>query len=278
MSLDCSGGDALWLDTGTATAVAEVDDVLRERVLVETELTPKPIVPGPGVPEDLARESAPARLVIRLADTAGHRNEASFLVRKMYGWRGYETGAVHDHPNCVTLVAGSAQGMLATITVGFDSPAGMAVGALYPEYVARLKSDGARLCEFTRLAVDRTTHSRELLAMMFHVAYMYARRLHGSTDLLVEVNPRHVRFYMRMLGFRPLGPERMCPRVNAPAVLMWLPLAYAEEQIARYGGLHERASNVRSLYPLFFSPGEERGITARLQALDRRTIDSLPSD
>lgn len=276
MPPDSSAREALWPDPATACAVAEVDEVLTRRVLVETELTPKPIVPGPGIAQDILRETAPARLVIRLADTAGHRNDASFLVRKMYGWRGYQSGPAHDHPNCVTLVASTPEKMLATITVGFDSPAGMAVGALYPEHVARMKADGAQLCEFTRLAVDRTEHSRELLAMMFHVAYMYARRLHGSTDLLVEVNPRHVRFYKRMLGFRQLGPERLCPRVNAPAVLMWLPLPYAEEQIALYGGQAEAFPAVRSLYPLFFSPSEEEGITRRLQALDTRFVDTLP--
>lgn len=276
MPLDYSGGDEFWPDTGTATAVAEVDQVLTRRVLVETELTPKPVLPGPDIPDALAREIAPARLVIRLADTEGHRHAASFLVRKMYGWRGYHSDPAHDDPNCVTLVASTPDKTLATITVGFDSPAGMAVGALYPDHVARMQADGARLCEFTRLAVDRNEHSRELLAMMFHVAYMYARRLHQRTDLLIEVNPRHVRFYMRMLGFRRLGPERMCPRVNAPAVLMWLPLAYAERQIALLGGKGDAAVGVRSLYPLFFSPTEENGITARLQALDNRFQDTLP--
>ena len=37
--------------------------------------------------------------------------------------------------------------------------------------------------------------------MLFHIAYIFARRMHDRTDLLIEVNPRHVRFYERMLGF-----------------------------------------------------------------------------
>ena len=69
--------------------------------------------------------------------------------------------------------------------------------------------------------------------MMFHIAYMYARRLHRCTDILIEVNPRHVRFYRSMLGFEVLGPERTCPRVNAPAVLLRLRLDHAQEQLAR---------------------------------------------
>ena len=255
-------------DADTALAVAEVDEVLNKRVLVETELTPKPVLFGAELSPSVIQEIAPARLSIRLADSEGHRSDASFLVRKMYGWRGYEADPEHTHPNCVTLVAFDGEKPLATITVGFDSPAGMAVATLYPEQVERLRAKGAHLCEFTRLAVDRSRHSKELLAMLFHVAYMYARRLHGKTDLLIEVNPRHVRFYDRMLGFAQLGPERICPRVNAPAVLMWLALRHAEEQISLYGGHRETAHDVRSLYPLFFSPAEETGITARLRTID----------
>ena len=101
--------------------------------------------------------------------------------------------------------------------------------------------------------------------MLARVVDVYARRLHDKTDLLVEVNPRHVRFYERMLGFRQSGPERHCPRVDAPAVLMWLHLTHAQEQIAQYGGRRELSHTLRSLYPLFFSPAEESGITARLR-------------
>ena len=36
----------------------------------------------------------------------------------------------------------------------------------------------------------------------------------------MEVNPRHVRYYQRCLGFRQLGEVRQCLRVDAPAVLL----------------------------------------------------------
>lgn len=260
-----SGSSTSLLEADTLTALAMVDGALCERVLIETELTPQAFLHGTAAQRSLFLDGANARFSIRLASNDDHRSEASFLVRKMYGWRGYETDDA-TQPNCITLIASLGGRMLATITVGFDSPAGLAVGALYPEQVERLELDGARLCEFTRLAVDRTEHSKELLAMMFHVAYMYARYIHDKTDLLIEVNPRHARFYNRMLGFRRLGPERLCPRVNAPAVLMWLPLQHAEEQISVYGGHRSAAEGERSLYPLFFSLVEEAGITARLRA------------
>jgi hypothetical protein len=102
---------------------------------------------------------------------------------------------------------------------------------------------------------------------LFHIAYIYAHRLNRCTDLLVEVNPRHVLFYKRMLGFTDCGPERLDPRVGAPAVLLRLDLGFAEQQIAEMGGHIELATEKRSLYPYFFSEREESGIEWRLREL-----------
>jgi len=68
-----------------------------------------------------------------------------------------------------------------------------------------------------------------------------------------------------MLGFEPFGEEKTCPRVNAPAVLLRLDLAHADEQIVRYGGTAATATGVKSIYPYFFSREDELGITQRLQ-------------
>ena len=221
----------------------------------------------PSLPKPRSIAEAPVRFKIRLANDEGRRSSAGYLIQKMYGWRGYAASGPQAAPNRVTLMASDLEKALATITVGFDSPDGLMVEELYREDLAPLRARGARLCEFTKLAVDRNEQSREVLAMMFHIAYMYARRIHLCTDLVIEVNPRHVRFYERMLGFRQLGPERICPRVGAPAVLLWLDLSYAGSQIEAHGGLREAAGKVRSLYPFFFSAAEEEGITGRLRAI-----------
>jgi hypothetical protein len=70
-----------------------------------------------------------------------------------------------------------------------------------------------------------------------------------------------------MLGFSDCGAERLDPRVRAPAVLLRLRLAYAEQQIAKMGGRVELALKKRSLYPYFFSQREEIGIEKRLREL-----------
>jgi len=208
------------------------------------------------------------RYRIRLATSQGQRSDASLLVRKLYRWRGYSTDVAQDAPTGVTLVACDEGRIIGTVSVGCDSPKRLAAQSLYPEEVARLRAEGARLCEFTGLAVDRNEHSLEVLAMLFHIAYLCAVRVHGATHLLAEVNPRHVRFYLRMLGFSVAGPERVCRRVGAPAVLVSLALDHAERQIARYGGQRNLAQSRRSLYPYAFSPLEAEGIARRFFGAD----------
>ena len=59
-------------------------------------------------------------------------------------------------------------------------------------------------------------------------------------------------------------PTRVCQRVNAPAVLLHLPLDFVDEQIARYAGKPD--AGARSLYSYFFSDAEEQGLLHRLEA------------
>jgi hypothetical protein len=205
---------------------------------------------------------------IRLANTEGRRSQASYLIKRRYAWRGYQVSSLSEGPaNRITLAAFDSDRSIATISVGIDSPAGLLIENLYPDEVRSLRASGAALCEFTRLAVDNMVRSKAVLAAIFHIAYIYAHRIRRSTDLLIEVNPRHVRFYEAMLGFHPCGAEKIDPRVNAPALLLRLALAHAEAEIGRYGGKRELSANVRSLYPFFFSESEERGIEARLLTL-----------
>jgi hypothetical protein len=204
---------------------------------------------------------------IRAADSYGHRSSASILINKMYATRGYTTTGLpaEGTPNRITLMACEHHETIGTMTVGFDTDNGLLVDELFQEQVDALRDRGRKVCEFTKLAIDSSVKSKRVLASLFHTAYIYAHRVHGFQDLLIEVNPRHVRFYERMLGFVVKGPERLNPRVNAPAVMLALDFAHAHAQIAKFGGKPHLAETERSLYPYFFSVGEEAGIVGRLR-------------
>jgi hypothetical protein len=204
---------------------------------------------------------------IRAADSEGHRSAARILVNRMYAWRGYvgaSTAPAIRQAEQVTLVASEHGETVATLTVGFDGAAGLFVDDLFDDRTATLRATHAHLCEFTKLAVDGLVRSKRVLASMFHMAFLHALEVGHCDLILIEVNPRHVRYYQRMLGFEPQSEQRMNRRVGAPAVLLSLEMHHASAQIARFGGRPELASSERSLYPYFFSPVEVAGILRRV--------------
>ena len=205
---------------------------------------------------------------IRLADTENGRNSASMLINKMYAWRGYGSShQVKANPSRITLTASDKERVIGTVTLGIDSEEGLLADEIFkPEIDVRRKA-GGKVCELTKLAFDPDIRSKFALASLFHIVFIYGRRMHGCTDVFIEVNPRHRRFYETMLGFRRLCEMRMNPRVNAPAVLLWVDIAYVEAQIMQYGGTSDNPDTTRSLYPYFFSPREEAGIHGRLVSL-----------
>ena len=214
---------------------------------------------------EVVDETFGSRLVtLRAADTGGQRSSANILVRKMYATRGYKSPT--DAPqtsNVVTLTASDHGETIGTISVRFDSPQGLLADDLFGGEVSELRFQGRRICEFTKLAMDHVVKSKRVLASLFHAAYIWAHLRLRFDDVVIEVNPRHVRYYQRMLGFTVMGPERLNRRVDAAAVLMRLDFAHARQQIERFAGRPELSAE-RSLYPHFFSAREESGIVARL--------------
>jgi hypothetical protein len=205
---------------------------------------------------------------IRLAHDADRTREARFLVEKRYRDKGYQASAQSGHQACperITLATYKGDEVIGTITVGFDTGTGLLVDELYKPEVDVLREQGLRVCEFTKLAIDHKGASKRMIASLFQVAYLYAVKIWGYTDIVIEVNPSHVPFYQRMLGFQPLGAERICPRVGAPALLLRLDAAgYGAGMIEKFGGHPELSRQERSLYPYFMSPQEENAILARI--------------
>lgn len=201
---------------------------------------------------------------IRLAHDNERVSSASMLVQRKYASRGYQANGFEKNPERITLMAFQDDKVIGTLTLGLDSTKGLLVEDLYKPEIDSLRQAGRKICELTKLAVDQAHGSKHVLASLFHIAYIYGRVMQGYTDVVIEVNPRHVRFYKRMLGFVELGPERMCSRVNAPAVLLRLELDYVDQQIKLLGGKNDNQQGDRSLYPYFFAKKDEVGITDRL--------------
>ena len=165
-------------------------------------------------------------------DVARSREEiaaAHRLVHRRYRWRGYEIDAPADDSPAsdveapesreITIVAAGEGGMIGTCTLGFDGPRGLHADASYGDVIRAAREAGRRVGEITRLAID-STDSKPVLASLFNLAFVAGKAIGDVTDVFIEVNPRHVLFYTRMLGFDVAGGERICERVGAPSVLL----------------------------------------------------------
>ena len=200
------------------------------------------------------------------------QRQADELVTRLYRQRGYDvaqdamatrevvaTSATPGQaPQLTTLIACKQQQLFGTLSVAIDSPRGLQADQLYRPQLDAYRREGRLVAEFCRLAMDPEHSTKEMLGAVFHLACIHLAPLNGATDAVIEVNPRHAGFYQRSLGFKRIGPERLCPRVNAPAVLLHVEFAHVARQVRLLGGSAGQASQrSRSLYAYFFSQQTE---------------------
>lgn len=204
---------------------------------------------------------------IRVAKRTGARRDAWSLVERRYSGRGYTIPGRKPKTNVFTFIAYDEGQIVGTVGLGVDTGKGLSADQIYRHEIDLLRAKGWRICEFTRLAVDRTAASKPVLAGLFQTAYLYAAVICGYTHAVIEVNPRHVAFYGSALKFEPMGPERMNPRVNAPAVLLCASFAAIAQGLAKYAGKAPAPGTKRTLFHYGFPPEEEQGVLRRLRDL-----------
>lgn len=207
---------------------------------------------------------------IRLVESPDQMERASQFLKKRYASKGYlteseKTAAFSFNPNQITFEAFNEQHIFGTITltITIDSGEGLLANKLYGDEIDVFRKKGRKVCELSKFASSTQSSSKEVLASLFHLAYIYAYVIHNTKDAFIEVNPRHSSFYKRMLGFCQIGEERMCERVNAPAVLLHLDLDYMSTQISTLAGQANQKS--RSIYPCFMPKLDEKRLTNKIR-------------
>ena len=173
----------------------------------------------------------------------------------------------------ILLVQDSGGRDAATVSLVFDSPAVLPSDEVHGAELAYLRTQGRRLGEVTRLAIDPAyAGAKALLVQLFNFISVYGRHEEGSTDCVIEVNPRHVNYYRRLLMFEPAGPERACPRVNgARATLLRLDLAAQVVEIGIAGGTQGqvRGPRGRTLYSHFCALDREPRLAGWMRSQHR---------
>lgn len=200
---------------------------------------------------------------IRLAQTEASHSAATMLVQQRYAWRGYQASEIKKQPNRITLLTYLEANIVGSLNIGYDSPAGLCADERYRPEIDAMRAQGLNVGEITKLAVNEKTGNKQVLAGMINIAYLYGL-IHGVTDAVIEVTPRHKPFYQRMLDFQQIADERFYASSNTDVVLMHIPLSHISERIQAVGGTGAK-SNDRSIYPYFFPPDDQIGVMERLK-------------
>lgn len=180
------------------------------------------------------------------------KKQTAKLIERMYSARGLFPYGMHAELDRrdITVVALREHHAVATLTLRMDHGAGLLADTLYRKEIDAVRNIGGRVCEITRLAIDPDLGSHDALAGLLQALYVLARLTQRMTDIFIEVHPRHARFYQRIFGYRMAGPERICPRVGAAAVLLHLSQQEFERSLAYHENVAARRSQrVQRLLP-----------------------------
>lgn len=227
---------------------------------------------------------------VRLAVGIVERAEAAKLVEQLYGHEGYlavrSTSAPapamplfslhHLLDEALVFTARLEGRLVGTLTVIFDSPAGLPMDALYKEELDAHRAAGRRPCEFCSLAVapDLARNAHGALLELFRAAYRYATYAAGATDVCVTLKPSHAPFYRRIC-FQPLGGLRLDARfAQAETIALRLPHETARELWAS----GEARQPCRRLHAFFSRPltrGEAKALRRRVRAAKRGAAEIL---
>jgi hypothetical protein len=163
-------------------------------------------------------------LEVKIASERADLESAFRLLAAGYRARGYEMPSTklfryspyHVLPDTVTVVAKDRDRVVATLSLVPDtSLLGLPMECIYARELNELRREGRRLAEPTSLA-DCDLAAREFLLVFktfIKVIFQYHVR-RGGDSWVITVNPRHRNFYLKVLGFEPLGPCRSYPYVQ----------------------------------------------------------------
>lgn len=207
---------------------------------------------------------------VKLVNSSNDHESISMLVNQRFSSRGYGKPVSHElrkPMNILSLQATIENRIVGTLSVQFDSEEGLPLDSLYQFELDSLRRKGARLCQFTKLAIEKEVKSKSVLASLFHIAEIWAFKVRHYNYICIEVNPRHVAFYERMLNFTVLSEVRENQQIQAPSVLLGIDLNYVDMLVQQFGGKPELAEKERSFYPYLFSPQEEFSLACRLRSM-----------
>ena len=98
----------------------------------------------------------------------------------------------------------TAEQVVGTITVIPDGALGLPAEAVAGKEIDKLRQARKRAAEFIALAANDEGTKNRVILKLFRLAYEYSRAI-GIHTIYASLTERHIGFYQRFLGLKPLG-------------------------------------------------------------------------
>ena len=213
---------------------------------------------------------------IKVANTLAERESVFQLAYQVYLDKRY----IKENPNewlvqsydsnsetVILIVQDKQKNTVGSVTLVFDGSSRLPAEKIYGNELKTLRNQNEKIVEISRIVIAPDyRNSKEILILLFNYLHVYSYRVKKYTCLAIEVNPRHTAYYKALLHFRVIGEEKPCPNVqNAPAILMFLPLTPAQQEVKKITQFKQIEKSDRSLYHYFLKPEQENLATDYLK-------------
>ncbi len=145
---------------------------------------------------------------------------------------------------------------------------GLPMDAVYKDKIDELRFQGRQVAEIGALVTQRLRRWSNVMVFLSRAVFHYAKSS-GVNDLVVMVNPKHVKFYTQIFLFKPFGEERPYDTVGAPAVALRVNLDNFEEQLSNAYSENDFETDMHA----FFTQFKEPSLVGDANARGRRLLD-----
>ncbi len=200
------------------------------------------------------------RFRVRVARSTLDYRCAFSLVKRSYDDRGYTTHHIngfrmlpqHTLPESTVLVAVDGRQVVGTLTVILDSPAGLPIEEAYPDAIQALRRRGARLVEYSSLAVDPAHRRQGVARLMFLMANHLAFSRFDCTHCTIGVIPQAAPLYRALFDFHALGAPFRHDELGCSGIGLCQDLRKVRQFVRRH--YHRRTRAGLTVFDLWASP------------------------
>lgn len=226
------------------------------------------------------------RPALKIAETTDEYHKAFRLIYDEYCKMGYTQRHPSNMlysvwsliPSTSVFVFKSHLEVVSTMSHIMDSDLfGLPMDAVYKDKLDELRVQGRKIAEIGALVTQHKRRWSNLMIFLCRAVLQFAR-LAGLTDLVIMVNPKHVRFYTRILLFEPFAEERPYDKVGAPAVALRANLETLDANLAKVYAENDFDTNLHAFFTKFSDPllpGEQMLSGKRRRQMDPYTVQFL---